>query len=70
MRYLHRSGIERCGDFVELRRLQRGEPSQWEVRHIGDALCGESIDESVVCALGYIVEFLDADDLSHGLRLG
>src|ERR1035438_10016541 len=68
-RYLHGSGFKRRGYCIEPGRLQRGEPSQWKVRHVGDALRGESIDESVVGALGDVVEVLDAHNLRDSLRL-
>ena len=68
-RHLHGSRLERRGYFIEPRRLQRGESTQGKVRHIGDALRGESIDESVIGPLGHVVEVLDADNLRDGLRL-
>ena len=55
--------MERC-------RLQWREASEREVRHIGNALGGQIVDESVVATLGDVVEVLNADNLRDRLRLG
>jgi len=55
---------------VERGRLERREPSEREVRHVGNALGGQIVDESFVAALGHVVEVLNADNLRDGLCLG
>jgi hypothetical protein len=69
-RDLHRSRPERCRSRIERRRLERRESSEREVRHIGNALSGQILDEPVIAALGYVIEVLNADDLGDCLRLG
>jgi len=50
-RRLHgcRSRVERC-------RLERREPSEGEVRHVGNALGDQIVDELIVAALRDVVE--------------
>ena len=69
-RDLHRRRLEGCRSRVERCRLERREPSEREVRHVGNALGGQIVDELVVAALGYVVEVLNADNLRDCLRLG
>src|SRR5580704_1533463 len=59
----YRSRVERC-------RLERREPSEREVRHIGNALGGQIVDELIIAALRDVVEVLDADNFCDCLRLG
>ena len=58
-----------CCSRVERCRLERREASEREIRHVGNALDGQIIDESFVAALGHVVEILNADNLRDGLRL-
>jgi hypothetical protein len=46
------------------------EASKREVRHVGNTLGGQIIDESVVATLGDVVSVLTADNLRDHLRLG
>src|SRR5579863_775825 len=69
-RDLHRRRPEGCSSRVERRRLERREPSEREVGHVGNALSGQIVDELIVAALRYVVEILDADNFRNGLRLG
>jgi hypothetical protein len=69
-RDLHRRRPEGCRSRVERCRLERREPSEREVRHIGNALGGQIVDESIVAALREVVEVLDADNFRDCLRLG
>ena len=54
---------------VERRRLQWGESSEREERHIGYALPGEVVDEGIVAPVREVVEVLHADYLRDGLGL-
>ena len=49
--------------------LQRREAAEREVRHVGDALLGQGVDQLVVLAVGEVVEVLHADDGRDRLRL-
>src|SRR5580658_2655924 len=69
-RHLHGSRSERRSHFVEPRRLQGRKSSEWKVRHIGDTLRGQIVNESVVATLGQVIEVLDANNLRDSLRLG
>src|SRR4029077_20629161 len=69
-RDLHRSRPEGGRSRVEFCRLQRREPSEREVGHIGNALCGKIVDELIVAALREVVEVLDTDNLRDCPRLG
>src|SRR6516162_2115404 len=68
-RDLHRSGLHGCRYAVENRRLQWGEPAQWEEGYIGHALLGQSVDEGIVTAPCHVVEVLDANNLCDFLGL-
>src|SRR5579863_10150126 len=69
-RDLHLSRLEGGRSRVEFCRLQRREPSEREVRHISNALCGQIVDELIVAALREVVEVLDTDNLRDCSRLG
>src|ERR1700677_4925195 len=68
-RHLHRRGIEARGGARQSCRLQRVEPTQWKERHVGDALRGKIVDESIVVPVCHVVEVLDAHDVRDGLSL-
>src|SRR5579872_3449387 len=68
-RNLHGRGIEARRDVRQGGRLQRVEPTEWKERHIGDALRGKVIDESIVVPVCHVVEILHAYDLGNGLSL-
>ena len=61
--------LEGCRSRVERCRLDWREPSEREVGHVGDTLCGKVVDERIVGALGQVVEVLDADNFRDCLRL-
>src|SRR5580700_5293172 len=69
-RNLHRRCMEGCRSRVERCRLERRESSEREVRHVGNTLCRQIVDESVIAALSDVVEVLNADNLCDALRLG
>src|SRR6516162_812894 len=69
-RDLHWRHLQRCCSLIERCRLQWREASEREVRHVGNTLGGQIVDESVVAALGDVVEVLNADNLRDRLRLG
>src|SRR5579863_5927208 len=69
-RDLYRRRLHGRRNRVELCRLQRREPSERKVRHVSNALDGKIVNESVVAALGHVVEVLNADNLRDGPRLG
>src|SRR5260370_30056552 len=67
-RDLHGRCLERCCRRIQQCRLQWRKASKREVRHVGDTLGGQIVDESVVTTLGDVVQVLNTDDL--GDRLG
>ena len=66
----HGGRAEAGGDGAEGVGLQRGEPTEGEVGHVGDALGGQRVDQRVVDPVGDVVEVLHADDRGDRLRLG
>src|SRR3984893_3811786 len=68
-RDLHRRRLHGRRCRVERCRLERREPSEREVRHIGNALTSQIADELIVAALGDVVEVLNADYFRDRLRL-
>src|SRR5579872_4157356 len=63
-RDLHRRGAETLGHLGEDGGLQRGESSEGEEWHIGDAVVRELIDQRIVRAMREVVMILYADDLA------
>src|SRR4029077_13199504 len=68
-RDLHRSRSEGGRSRIEFCRLERRESSEREVGHIGNALCGQIVDELIVAALREVVEVLNADYFRDRLRV-
>ena len=50
--------------------LKWGEAAEREVGHVGDALCGEGLDQVVIDPVGEVVEVLHAHDRRDRLGLG
>ena len=42
---------------------------EWKVGHVSDALRGQRSDERIIPALRYVIEVLNTNNLSDGLRL-
>ena len=68
-RDLHRCRLQGRRGSVERRGLQWSKSSQWEERHVGDALPREFANEAVIVPVRNVVEVLHADDLRDLLRL-
>ena len=68
-RDLHGRCVQGRRYLVQSGGLQRSEAAQGEERDVGDALCGEVVDEGVVLAIDDVVEVLDADDVGDALGL-
>eukprot|EP00166_Cyanidium_caldarium_P001965 ctg_2045.g472 len=70
-RHLHGRGAEALGDVGQGGRLQRApSAAQRKVRHVGDAVASELVDQRVVGAIRQVVVVLHADDIADAARLG
>ncbi len=69
-RDLHGRGAEACSDGGQVGGLQRAEPAERKVRHVGDAVAGELVDQGVVGPLRQVVMVLHADDFAEPASLG
>jgi sirohydrochlorin ferrochelatase len=54
--------LETGSDRAQFLGLERGESAEREVRHVGDALRGEGVDQVVVVPVGEVVEVLHTYD--------